>query len=155
MEKEVDKLKFPSYIIELGVISGDSKNKRKETYQFGVTNAELMFIHENGSPLNHIPSRPVLKLTYEWLTSEGKIELVKTMVKCVGLVMMERPIEEIDNEMDKLCLKIQNHARKIIYSNDGQLAPNAPSTIRKKGDNHPLFDTGQLARSITCRARRI
>ena len=39
---------------------------------------------------------------------------------------------------------------KLIY--DNELTPrNAPSTIAKKGVDHPLFDTGQLARSIQCR----
>ena len=41
------------YQIQVGVFS--SKTKRKETYNVGLTNAELMFIHENGSPLHHLP----------------------------------------------------------------------------------------------------
>lgn len=58
--------------------------------------------------------------------------------------------ELVEQEIGRLGMRMESYARKIIYSNDGRLSPNAPSTINKKGDNHPLFDTGQLARSITC-----
>ena len=48
---------------------------------------------------------------------------------------------------------MENYARDIIYLNDGRLAPNTPKTIKGKKEigNHPLFRTGQLARSISCR----
>ena len=55
---------LPSYEIEIGVISADTN--RKEKVRVGVTNAELMFIHENGSPLQHIPARPVLQMTIDY-----------------------------------------------------------------------------------------
>lgn len=178
-EKTLDSLVFPSYVIEIGVISGDDEREYKmevdkngvrrkrrklqtDKYQVnignmmsdtGITNAQLMFIHENGSPLHHIPARPVLQKTLDWAKQTDLV--VKTMGKCIGILVTTGDLNEIDKEMDRMCIKLQNHARQIIYSNDGQLAPNAPSTIAKKGDNHPLFDTGQLARSITCRAIRI
>ena len=50
-----------NYEIELGVISGKSKNREKSFK--AVTNADLMFIHENGSPLRNIPKRPVLEMS--------------------------------------------------------------------------------------------
>ena len=60
-------------------------------------------------------------------------------------------IEAYEKELKKLCLKMENYARDIIYLNDGRLAPNSPSVAKKKNGNHPLFNTGQLARSISCR----
>lgn len=143
--------KFPEYVIEIGVMSG--KTARKETLKLGITNAELMFIHENGSPLHHIPARPVLDLTIKWVNDTGLLK--ETMFKAVDKYLDTDNLEEVDKVIDRMCIKIQSHARKIIYDNDGTLAPNAPSTVARKGDNHPLFDTGQLARSITCRAIRI
>ena len=59
-----------------------------------------------------------------------------------------------ENELNKLCIKMENYARDIIYSNDGRLKPNSEKVAKKKKGNHPLFDTGQLARSITCRLIR-
>ena len=143
--------KLPDYIIEIGVVS--EKTKRKETVKVGLTNAEIMFINENGSPLNHIPARPVLEMTLQWVSSSGLLE--KTIDKCLDVYLKTDNLDDVDKEVNKLCLRMQNYARRIIYDNDGRLAPNAPSTIRKKGENYPLHDTGQLARSITCRAIRI
>lgn len=149
---EIEKMfeKLPTYVIELGVFSMDSH--RKETVKVGLTNAELMFIHENGSPLHNLPARPVLQMTIDYANTE----LVKpTMDRCIELFLASFDESVIETELEKLCLKMEKYARKIIYSNDGRLAPNAPSTIARKGDNHPLFDTGQLARSITCKLVKI
>lgn len=142
---------LPSYEIEIGVISADTN--RKEKVRVGVTNAELMFIHENGSPLQHIPARPVLQMTIDYT---NKNLLDKSINKALASYMESNfNVEAFELELKKLCMRMESYARKIIYSNDGRLAPNAPSTIAKKGDNHPLFDTGQLARSITCRLVKI
>lgn len=131
--------------LELGVFTGRTKRK----IVLGVTNAELMFIHENGSPLRNIPSRPVLQMTIDYA---NKNLIPSTIDKCIEICISTGGNESlIEVELNKLAMKIESYARKLIYSNDGRLAANAQSTIARKGDNHPLFDTGQLARSITCR----
>lgn len=132
------------YQIQVGVFS--SKTKRKETYNVGLTNAELMFIHENGSPLHHLPERPVLDMTIKY----GQSLLPSTIQKAIDAYSVSGE-NGAKKELNKLCLRMENYARDIIYSNDGRLAPNAPSVAKRKKGNHPLFDTGQLARSITCR----
>lgn len=142
--------KFPTYVIEVGVFTGQKDRKKVE---LGITNAELMYIHENGSPLHNIPARPVLDMTIAWARSSGLVN--KTINEAMEVYLQTEDLNKVDKVMEKMCLKLQNYARHIIYDNDGKLAPNSPSTIRRKGDNHPLFDTGQLARSITCRAIRI
>lgn len=131
--------------LEIGVFT--LKTKRK--IQVGITNAELMFIHENGSPVRNIPARPVLQLTIDYANQNL---LQNSIDKCIKIILDKNADEQlIRQELEKLAIKIENYARKLIYSNDGQLAPNAPSVARAKGGNHPLFNTGQLARSITCR----
>lgn len=138
--------RLSQYTIELGVVSVNSK---REKVVIGLNNAELMFIHENGSPLRHLPSRPVLRMTIEYAKKEW---LDKTIEKCCILYANNNFDDNVvEVELKKFCIKVEKYARNIIYSNDGRLAPNAPSTIARKGDNHPLFDTGQLAKSITCR----
>lgn len=143
-----DKIKaLPKYAVEIGVISTNSK--RRQTIKVGVTNAELMFIHENGSPLRGIPARPVLEMAIKW-ANENLLD--KSISKAIdAYIDSDFNVEAYKKELEKMCIRIQSYARNIIYSNDGRLVPNATSTIRRKGDNHPLFDTGQLARSITCR----
>lgn len=137
------------YYVEIGVISGKSKNNRKETAKMGVTNADLMFVHENGSHVNNIPKRPVLQMTIDYAKKELLPEYIYKA--CSNYISSGFKREAFEKPLKQMCIKMEGYARDIIYSNDGRLTPNAPSTIRKKGDNHPLFDTGQLARSITCR----
>ena len=139
---------IPKYVIQIGVFS--EKTKRKTTYSVDITNAELMFIHENGSPLHHLPARPVLKMTLQY----GNSLIASTMQK--GLkAYTQSGVAGLEKELNKLCIRMENYAREIIYSNDGRLAPNAPSVAARKKGNHPLFDTGQLARSITCKLVRV
>ena len=139
---------IPQYQIQIGVFS--TKTKRKTTYNVGITNAELMFIHENGSPLHHLPARPVLKMTIEYGNT-----LIKTVMKKALKAYVETGEQGLEKELNKMCVRMENYAREIIYSNDGRLAPNAPSVAARKKGNHPLFDTGQLARSITCKLVRV
>lgn len=137
------------FALEIGVFT--NKTKRKVTV--GMTNAELMFIHENGSALRHLPARPVLQLTIDYA---NKTLLQPTIDKCIDICISTGGNESlIEQELEKLALKIEKYARKMIYDYDKRLAPNAPRTIAKKGVDHPLFDTGQLARSITCRVVKL
>ena len=149
-EKESELIESLSkYSIEIGVISEDTG--RKETVSYGITNAELMQIHENGSPIKNIPARPVLDLTIMWTEQH----LIKRVLDSIieGVFEKSWGKVEIERELSRMCIRMENHAREIIYDNDGTLAPNSPQVAKRKKGNHPLFDTGQLARSITCKLR--
>lgn len=136
-------VKLPIYEIELGVQSTD--NARKRT---GLNNAELMFIHENGSRPMHIPKRPVLEYTIEDMS--GAVA-DKAMDKAIQKFIDSDFNQDVYKlEIERFARRVQDHARDIIYNYDKRLIPNSPRTIKKKKNtDHPLFDTGQLARSIT------
>ena len=136
-----------SYEIEIGIVAGESKERQFAS--IGLTNAEIMFIHENGSPARNIPERPVLQMT---LTDAANSILPTFVDKVQNGVMNENwNQQKLELELGKFCMKLQNYARDIIYSNDGRLKANSQSVAKRKKGNHPLFDTGQLARSIICR----
>ena len=148
---------IPTYYIEIGVFSEDGERqkdadkKTKDVIRLGVNNAELMYIHENGSPINRIPARPVLQMTINQAKKEWLENAIMRAIN--AYVRSGFNIKEYEKELKNLCMKMENYARDIIYLNDGRLVANSPSTIRGKKDigNHPLFRTGQLARSISCR----
>ena len=169
---------IPTYYIEIGVFSEDAKRdeeiqekkiitkkltkkkltkkkfrKKEEDEDEGVTNAQLLFIHENGSYLKNpiIPKRPVLAMTIKHAKKEWVNNTIKKAI--IEYVKSGYDIRAYENELKKLCMKMENYARDIIYLNDGRLVANSPSTIRGKKDigNHPLFRTSQLAKSISCR----
>lgn len=144
---KVDLHKFnelSGYEIEIGVISENSQRK----ISIGLTNAELMFIHERGSPLRNIPARPVLQMTIDYANQHLLNNAVDKAIN--SYINSGFDLAAFELELKKLCMRMQRYARKLIYSNDGRLAPNALSTERAKGFNHPLFNTGQLVKSITC-----
>lgn len=143
---------IPHYQIQIGVFTANSNRKkpRKQTFNIGITNAELMFIHENGSPLRHIPARPVLHMTIQYGNT-----LLPSVLQKAFQAFIDNGEPALERELKKFCLRLENYARDIIYKNDGRLAPNAPNVARAKGGNHPLFNTGQLARSITCQLVKI
>lgn len=151
--KDIDKLlqsfsNLPEYVIEIGVVTSNNKRKKLKV-GIGLTNAELMFIHEHGSPLQKIPARPVLQMTIDWASKNLLEKTISTAIDKYIASDFDEPV--MRKEFEKMCIRMENYARELIYSNDGRLKANAPSTIARKGDNHPLFDTGQLARSITCK----
>ena len=144
MEETTKTINNKQYLLEVGV---PSDNKRRDDE--GITNAELMFIHENGAPLQNIPKRPVLSISIYYIERMGVLN--KNLDKAIDVYFKSNKIEEFEKQLNVLALKTENVAREIIYQNKGILESNAPSTIKKKGENHPLFDTGQLARSIIAR----
>lgn len=155
-----------NYAIEIGVVdartgerykfqkeikttkSGIKQTKQKKVQDDGLNNAELMYIHENGSPKMKIPARPVLEYTinYAWNTLLDET-LDRISDGCFNNHWNEKQVKD---ELLKCCKRLQNYAREMIYNNDGMLKRNALSTALAKGFNHPLFRTGQLARSIDC-----
>lgn len=157
-----DRIKdLPEYELEVGVIE-ETNNRKKD--KSGITNAELMFIHEYGSPIKNIPPRPVLQMTVDHVIGEWLDDITDDCVNAYFESNFDE--KEVRKQLKKWAIRIEGYAREIIYSNDNKLAPNRLSTARnkwrkekhKKGDkwewpegNHPLFDTGQLARSIVCR----
>ena len=146
---------IPTYYNEIGVFSEDGQRqkdadkKTKDVIRLGINNAELMYIHENGSPINRIPARPVLQMTINQAKKEWLENAIMRAIN--AYVRSGFNIKEYEKELERLCMKMEKYARDIIYLNDGRLAPNAPSVAKRKKGNHPLFDTGQLARSISCR----
>lgn len=134
------------YKIEIGVVSSDAT--RKEEISIGINNAELMYIHENGSPINNLPARPVLQLTINYTIHTLFPQTLKRIDD--GCFNKNWSKKEVKTELEKMCIRIQNYARNVIYRSN-LLAPNKPSTIKAKGSDRPLLNTGQLARSITCR----
>lgn len=111
-----------------------------------ITNAELMFIHTNGSPIRNIPKRPTIEPTIE----ENKERISEMFKIAVNKVLANKGDGRAD--LEKIGLWTVNKIKAKFGSDE--LAPNAPSTIAHKGDNNPLIDTGQLRNSITYVIRR-
>ena len=125
--------------------------QQKDTTREGedVTNAELLYIHTNGSPVNNIPPRPVI----EPAIAEDKNRL-GNMMKQASRYVFEGRFSEALRQLQLVGMRGQKVARDWFYNQKNGWPPNSPSVIenkKKKGstDPRPLIDTNELHKSIT------
>ena len=136
------------YKIAIGVFEANTNRSKKNAEEHGVTNAMLLQIHELGSPIRNIPARPVLHLTLEYARTTLLPPLMEDLVsKCTDGIYSKA---DVKRELQRLCMQMERYARDLIMNKDPRLAPNAPSTIARKGENYPLHDTSKLVHSIRC-----
>lgn len=100
-----------------------------------------MYIHSHGSAIYKVPPRPIIEPAIE----KRKDEVAE---------LLEKPIEAALNGEDymKSLEDVGLHAKTIVqdyFEGDNKWPPNAESTIRRKGSDQPLIDTGALRQSIT------
>lgn len=114
----------------------------------GVSNADLLYLHCNGSPANNIPPRDVLKAGLE--DPETKKQMKQHLRKGVMLALIFGP-EAGAGEYEKAGMIGAASVQKQF----GAIPPpNAPSTVRRKGFNSPLIETGSLRSSISYQVRK-
>jgi hypothetical protein len=131
----------------VGVTQGTA-TRRKDL----VTNAELMYIHSNGSPARHIPIRKVIEPA---IAADGTHQAISAELKEAAIAKFH------DNDLDMLV-----HLRRAgIIGRNASVAwftdprnnwpPNKPATIKAKGSDRPLIGTGALRASITWVIREV
>lgn len=102
------------------------------------------YIRSKGDPLWNIPPRPFIEPGLDTIENEIKDDLGKIL-----LLSLEK--KETRTTYELLGLKAVNAIQRFIrnYPKNG-LEANAPSTIKRKGFDHPLIgETGELLRSVT------
>lgn len=148
-QKIKDALQFlkdtPVYV---GVPENKTVRRKEDGEKVAITNAELMFIHTNGSPRNNIPARPVIEPAIE----DDK-ERISKMFKDAGKTMMNQGKDAAMKKLKLIGMRAQNVCRAWFVNPKNNWPPNSPATIaakRAKGATkpRPLIDTGQLRRSI-------
>ena len=137
-EEEVRQIKvFDGYAVEIGVF--ESENVRDKT---SVTNAQLMYLHENGAPAKNIPPRPVLRLSIDYLSSTL---WPKTREYILDRIFKDHWGQaEIEKELMQMCKRLRSYAKYKVIGEGKMLA----KLKHRKGI--PLKDTGDLQRSIRC-----
>jgi hypothetical protein len=101
-----------------------------------------MFLHTYGSPLWQSPPRPVIEPAIE----NSKEVIAKQLQKVVTTALDGK---DPTAEMQKAGMLGQNIVRDWFTNPNNGWAPNAPATIKEKGSDKPLIDTGELRKAIT------
>lgn len=109
----------------------------------GINNAELLYIHTNGSPLRNIPARPVIEPALKADKDKIMVQYAKAVTAAA-----EGSDSKLAAALTRTGLAGQNAARSWFTDPRNGWAPNSPRTIRIKGSSRPLIDTGTLRKSI-------
>ncbi len=109
-----------------------------------LTMAQLACVMEYGAKVGkktYIPPRPMLRMT-------GRLKS-KSWVRQAGK-LGKSVLEGKKNAADAPAILGQIIADDIkgVMNNSFLFTPNAPSTVRKKGKNAPLIDTGELRDAV-------
>lgn len=105
-----------------------------------INNAALAYIHDNGAPEANIPARPFMQPGIE----NAKDAIVKGMRRAGDVALAGG---EIEKDLTRVGLIAQSAIQEKIT--DGPFVPLKPATIKRKGSDRPLIDTGQMRRSIS------
>ena len=101
-----------------------------------------MYIHEHGSFAYQVPPRPIIEPAIED-AKEGIGELLGDAAKdAIEGKDAQKALEDVGQYAES---KVKNW---FTASKNGW-APNSPKTIKRKGSDNPLIDTGALHGSIT------
>ncbi len=122
-----------------------------------ISNAELLYIHTNGSPVNNIPARPVIEPAIE----DAKEE-IGLLLKEAAEQALNRNLEGAMAKIDKAGMQGENAAKGWFRNPKNHWAPNSQVTIegstpnkngkkfiKGKKSSTPLIDTGQMRKAIT------
>jgi hypothetical protein len=116
-----------------------------------INNASLMYIHTHGSPARRIPARPVIEpaiVANRTVIDAQLHDGAKVILEDGGLAQARAYFARAGQEG-------ANAAIRWFTDPRNNWAPNAPSTIRAKGSDRPLIDTGSLRRAITWVVRNV
>lgn len=118
--------------------------QEKNSSRGAVSNAELLYIHTNGSPAHNIPARPTIEPALSKPETAKQIQdlIISGMKKALF-----GNLSGAEAEYNRAGIVGMTAAQAMFGS--AELAPNAPYTIKKKGSSAPLIDTGSLRANVT------
>ncbi len=152
----------------------EEKSSRKGSGE--ITNAELLFIHTNGSPLRRIPARPVIEPAIE---ADGNKGPIIEELEQAAISFLNDKREQGIAHMKRAGMIASNACRAWFTDPRNGWPPNAESTVLRKleklkggklkaamgayeagessfafqgqlyGLNTPLVDTGEMRAAIT------
>lgn len=121
---------------------GATMINRKITYQAALA----MYLHSHGVAIFGIPPRPIIEPAIE---AAGNKEQILAEMEKVAKAALNGKRYEAKAALKRAGMTAQNIVRAWFTDPRNHWAPNAPSTIKRKGSSRPLIDTGELRKSIT------
>lgn len=129
---------------------GIRKKSMRDEMNYGISSglpysaAYTMYILSHGSPLWAAPPRPVLEPAIEYHKDAISILFAK-IIKAAS----KGDKSQTDRAMERLGLSAQRFCQRWFTNPANGWDPNSPFTVKRKGSDKPLIDTGALRKAIT------
>ena len=131
------------------LIKGSLRTKRNRrllaALDSKIENAQLLFIHTKGSMRRRIPPRPVVEPAI-LANFDRRIE---PELRDAAVARLAGNVIKATAGLKRAGMAGQSAAKIWFTDPRNGWAPNAPSTIRRKGSSRPLIDTAQMRNSLT------
>lgn len=128
--KELDKQK-----VEVGCFASQG------THYSGMSFPALLAYHHFGNPERNIPSRPVNTIVAH--NAKRSINTLDVRKELVNWKQSQQRVGAMGMFLDKVGQAVRDSGKEL-FGNSSALTPNARSTIKEKGFDAPLEDTGAL-----------
>lgn len=134
------------YILSHGVRKKSMREEMQPKIDAGMkySAAYQLYIMSHGSPLWHIPPRPVLEPALE-----AHADAIGKLFQAVIKAAARGNPTEADRAIHRCGLAAQNYCRSWFTDPRNGWPPNSPRTIRMKKSARPLIDTGTMRKAIT------
>lgn len=134
------------YIQSHGVRKVEMRKEMQQHIDAGKSYSEAhsLYIQSHGSPLWHIPPRPVLEPSIE-----ASKEPIAKQLQGAAVAAIDGNHQEVDNALHRAGIVAENAAKAWFENPQNGWPPNSPKTIAKKGSDSPLIDTGEMRKAIT------
>lgn len=134
------------YIQSHGVRKAEMRAEMQQHIEAGkkYSEAHSLYVQSHGSPLWHVPPRPVLEPSVE-----ANKERIGNQLAQASVAAIKGDEDKRDLYLDRAGQVAENAAKKWFENPENGWPPNAPATIRAKGSDSPLIDTGEMRKAIT------
>lgn len=136
--------------VKVGITGNKATVVRKEPgSKKGITNAEIGFIQEFGrmTGKNKIPPRSFIVMPLRTRLNPYLKRKLKMTQKAFDKAVKSGKAEELAAKVGLIAETVIQDA--FATSGWGKWEANRPSTVKRKGSDKPLIDTGELRRSIS------
>lgn len=134
------------YIHTHGVRTPAMRQEMQQNMDKGMTysKAHQLYIKEHGSPALSILPRPVLEPSIK-----ANKDAIGKYLKAAGKAALKGDTLGLDANLNRAGMRAQNAARGWFEDPRNNWPPNSPKTIKAKGSDKPLIDTGEMRKAIT------
>jgi len=123
--------------VRLGALPGE--------YATGETFGDVLAFNHYGT--DTIPPRPVLRIAAERLA--GKFVKERMRAYMSNVLRNPKDAKRLETVLLQDLGRQATAEAKTIIGTGGELQHNAPATVRKKGFDKPLFETGELQKKLS------